>query len=114
MLNSAFMLLLSGALLSLRLGPGSGSFPRTLRAEEERDYVEAWVERGSSPLRAFRIRRPVSPSVGSAVRKTRRPSRSSRASSSLSCVLFPEPSSPSNTMNCPRGSFCISSLPPML
>ena len=46
MLSSAFALLLSGALLSLRLGPGSGSFPRTLRAEEERDYVSAWVERG--------------------------------------------------------------------
>ena len=46
MLNTAFLLLLSGALLSLRLGPGSGSFPRTLRAEEERDFVNAWVERG--------------------------------------------------------------------
>ena len=46
MLNTAFALLLSGALLSLRLGPGSGSFPRTLKAEEEREYVTAWVERG--------------------------------------------------------------------
>ena len=51
MLSSAFALLLSGALLSLRLGPGSGSFPRTLRAEEERDYVAAWVERGDLDAR---------------------------------------------------------------
>ena len=51
MLNTAFLLLLSGALLSLRLGPGSGSFPRTLRAEEERDYVNAWVERGDLDAR---------------------------------------------------------------
>ena len=51
MLSSAFALLLSGALLSLRLGPGSGSFPRTLRAEEERDYVSAWVERGDLEAR---------------------------------------------------------------
>ena len=51
MLSSAFALLLSGALLSLRLGPGSGSFPRTLRAEEEREYVEAWVERGEVSAR---------------------------------------------------------------
>ncbi len=51
MLNSAFALLLSGALLSLRLGPGSGSFPRTLRIEEEREYVAAWVERGDLDAR---------------------------------------------------------------
>ena len=46
MLNSAFLLLFSGALFTLRLGPGSGSFPRTLRAEEERALVADWVERG--------------------------------------------------------------------
>ena len=51
MLNSAFLLLLSGAFISLRLGPGSGSFPRTLRAEEERAYVTAWVERGDEEAR---------------------------------------------------------------
>ena len=51
MLNSAFLLLLSGAFISLRLGPGSGSFPRTLRAEEERAYVTAWVERGDEDAR---------------------------------------------------------------
>ena len=51
MLNTAFLLLISGALMSLRLGPGSGSFPRTLRAEEERAYVSAWVERGDLEAR---------------------------------------------------------------
>ena len=43
MFSSAFMLLLSGMFLSLRLGPGSGSFPRPLSEEEERQAVEAWV-----------------------------------------------------------------------
>ena len=51
MLYSAFMLLLSGAVLTLRLGPGSGSFPRPLSAEEERRYVEAWAERGDLEAR---------------------------------------------------------------
>lgn len=51
MLSTAMMLLLSGAFLSLRLGPGSGSFPRTLSAEEERECVEAWLERGDETAR---------------------------------------------------------------
>ena len=51
MLSSAFLLLLSGAIFSLRLGPGSGSFPRTLRIEEERELVTAWVERGDLDAR---------------------------------------------------------------
>ena len=51
MLSSAFLLLLSGAIFSLRLGPGSGSFPRTLRAEEERALVAAWVEQGDLDAR---------------------------------------------------------------
>ena len=51
MLNSAFLLLLSGALISLRLGPGSGSFPRALRIEEERALVTAWVEQGDLDAR---------------------------------------------------------------
>ena len=51
MLNSAFLLLLSGALFSLRLGPGSGSFPRTLRPEEERALVADWIERGDLDAR---------------------------------------------------------------
>ena len=51
MLNTAFLLLLSGAVFSLRLGPGSGSFPRTLGAEEERALVAAWAERGDVAAR---------------------------------------------------------------
>ncbi len=51
MLSTAIMLFFSGAFLSLRLGPGSGSFPRTLSAEEERRYVQAWVERGDEDAR---------------------------------------------------------------
>lgn len=41
MLSSAFLLLMNGAFLTLRLG-NSGSFPRPLSAEEERRYVERW------------------------------------------------------------------------
>ena len=51
MLSSAFLLLLSGAFLTLRLGPGAGSFPRPLNAQEERDAVEAWVQRGDLEAR---------------------------------------------------------------
>ncbi len=51
MLSSAFMLLLSGAFLTLRLGPGSGSFPRPLRPEEERAAVDAWVNTGDLDAR---------------------------------------------------------------
>ena len=51
MLSSAFLLLLSGALISLRLGPGSGSFPRALQPEEERELVSAWVEQGDEDAR---------------------------------------------------------------
>ena len=51
MLHTAFLLLLSGAVFSLRLGPGSGSFPRTLRPEEERELVLAWAERGDVAAR---------------------------------------------------------------
>ena len=51
MLSTAFMLLLSGAFLTLRLGPGSGVFPRPLCAEEERAAVEAWVNAGDLDAR---------------------------------------------------------------
>ncbi|NCB52490.1 MAG: sigma-70 family RNA polymerase sigma factor [Clostridia bacterium] len=44
MLSSAFMLLMSGAFLMLRLGPSGGSFPQPLTAEEERLYVELWMK----------------------------------------------------------------------
>ena len=51
MLHTAFLLLLSGAVFSLRLGPGSGSFPRALSPEEERELVSAWAERGDVAAR---------------------------------------------------------------
>lgn len=52
MLSSAFVFLLSGMFLSLRLGNGSGgSFPRPLTAEEEREAVEAWLESGDMTAR---------------------------------------------------------------
>ena len=51
MLHTAFLLLLSGAVFSLRLGPGGGSFPRALRPEEEREFVLAWAERGDVAAR---------------------------------------------------------------
>ena len=41
MLALAFMLLMKSSFLMLRLG--SGSFPRTLSAAEERHYVELWL-----------------------------------------------------------------------
>ncbi len=44
MIASAWLLFLSSAFLMLRLGKGSGSFPRPLKAEEEREYVERWLE----------------------------------------------------------------------
>lgn len=40
MLCTSFMLLVSGALLMLRLGENTGSFPRPLPAAEEREYLE--------------------------------------------------------------------------
>ena len=51
MLGTAFMALLSGMLLSLRLGQGSGSFPRPLSAEEEREAVERWIAAGDLEAR---------------------------------------------------------------
>lgn len=48
-------LALYGVLLPLRLGPGSGSFPRPLSAAEEREYVEAWVVRGDVDARNLLI-----------------------------------------------------------
>ncbi|MBR1496404.1 MAG: RNA polymerase sporulation sigma factor SigK [Oscillospiraceae bacterium] len=51
MLSSAFLLLISGAFLTLRLGPGSGSFPKPLGAEEERAAVDAWLNQGDLEAR---------------------------------------------------------------
>ncbi len=50
MISTAFMLLLSGVFLSLRLGQG-GSFPRPLPPEEEQRAVEAWVNEGDLEAR---------------------------------------------------------------
>ncbi len=43
MLATAFLLLLNGAFLTLRLGGRAGSFPRPLSAEEERECVDLWL-----------------------------------------------------------------------
>lgn len=43
MIASAWLLFLSSAFLMLRLGKGSGSFPRPLKAEEEQAYLEKWL-----------------------------------------------------------------------
>ena len=43
MLSTSFMLLISGAVLMLRLGETTGSFPRPLGAKEEREAVDAWM-----------------------------------------------------------------------
>ena len=51
MLSSFLALFFSGLFFSLRLGPGSGSFPRPLRAEEEARAGEAWVSRGDIAAR---------------------------------------------------------------
>ena len=52
MFGSAFFLLLSSAFISLRLGNGiSGSFPKPLSLQEEREYVEAWLQRGDMAAR---------------------------------------------------------------
>ena len=40
MLQTAFMLLMSSAFLMLKLGTGTGSFPKPLSAAEESEYVE--------------------------------------------------------------------------
>ena len=43
MLSSAFMMLLSSAFVMLRLGTNTGSFPKPLKAEEERKLVDRWL-----------------------------------------------------------------------
>ena len=44
MLTSAFMLLVNSAFLMLRLGKNMGSFPKPLNAEEEKKYLDLWIE----------------------------------------------------------------------
>lgn len=56
MLCSAFMLLVSNAFIMLRLGNGQGgSFPRPLSAQEERKYVDAWINQGDLESRNILI-----------------------------------------------------------
>ena len=56
MLCSAFMLLVSNAFIMLRLGNGtSGSFPKPLSAQEERKYVDAWINHGDLESRNMLI-----------------------------------------------------------
>jgi RNA polymerase sporulation-specific sigma factor len=42
-LANVFLLLVNSTFLMLRLGKRTGSFPRPLRADEERSYVERWL-----------------------------------------------------------------------
>lgn len=51
MLYTAFMMLVNNLFVMLRLGGAGGSFPRTLTAAEERDYVTRWVEKGDVDAR---------------------------------------------------------------
>ena len=44
MLSTTFMLLLSSALMMLRLGENASSFPRPLKAQEERECIERMLE----------------------------------------------------------------------
>lgn len=44
MLASAFMLLVSSALLMLRLGKNDSSFPKPLSAAEEKKYSQLWLD----------------------------------------------------------------------
>ena len=44
MLSTTFMLLISSALVMLRLGDNASSFPRPLKAEEERECIQRMME----------------------------------------------------------------------
>ena len=43
MLIAWMLLMLNGTFFSLRLSEGGGSFPRPLKAEEERQYLERYA-----------------------------------------------------------------------
>lgn len=51
MLYTAFMMLVNNLFIMLRLGGAGGSFPRTLTAAEEKEYVTRWVEKGDIDAR---------------------------------------------------------------
>ena len=44
MLSPAIYVLLHGLFFTLRLSGGGGSFPRPLKAEEEREYLQRWAQ----------------------------------------------------------------------
>ena len=44
MLSPAIYLLLNGLFFTLRLSGGGGSFPRPLKAGEEREYLQRWAQ----------------------------------------------------------------------
>ena len=44
MLSPAIYLLLNGLFFTLCLSGGGGSFPRPLKAEEEREYLQRWAQ----------------------------------------------------------------------
>ena len=44
MLSPAIYLLLHGLFFTLRQSGGGGSFPRPLKAEEEREYLRRWAQ----------------------------------------------------------------------
>ena len=47
MLSAWILLMLNSLFFSLRVSDGGGSFPRPLKADEERMYLETW-RRGTS------------------------------------------------------------------
>ena len=56
MLSAAFLLLVSNAFLSLRLGNGiQGTFPRPLKDAEERDFIDKWLREGDIQARNMLI-----------------------------------------------------------
>ena len=51
MFYTAFAMLVNNLFIMLRLGGAGGSFPRTLTAAEEKEYVNRWVEKGDVQAR---------------------------------------------------------------
>lgn len=56
MLSPVIFLILNGLFFTLRLSGGGGSFPRPLKPEEEREYLERWA-RGDMEARNVLIER---------------------------------------------------------
>lgn len=52
MLSASLMLLFSNTILALHLGNGSaGSFPRPLKDEEEKQFIDDWITKGNTEAR---------------------------------------------------------------